>query len=219
MFMGKRIVEKLLLKERYVLQGFSKQLIKPLNEGVVEKQYGFYIVSGFKDLEGILEYHYSINLRFRNVIKQRIQAQNWSLFLLVDQKTKQAAASYWAYISKEKPLRYDSFLIAPKNALLCNAYVNKAHRGNGLYKYLIYKSHQYLFEISANNVFTIVEASNIASLKANISSGLQIVLKNTLIKFFSINIIAFYKQKDQTKLVLLGPSFGKRVLYKDPDLF
>ena len=217
--MIKRLTEKLFLKKRYVLQGFSDQLIKPFNEAVVEQYYDFFIVSRLRDLKGFTQYQESITHSFSKGIERRIYSGNWCLFLLFDKRTKQVAAKYWAFFSKETNLWHDNFIITKNSALLCNAYVDKSHRGNGLYKYLINKSHQYLFDIKAHNAFTIVEASNIASLQANISSGLHIVLCNNLFKFFTINILATYKQNNHTKLAMLGPVLGKRVLYKTSNLF
>lgn len=131
-------------------------------------------------------------------ILRRLEHPDISLYALFSQGDE-LAALYWS-LHPEKAIWHDKFLVEPGAALLFGAYVVPEHRRKGLYSLLIKAAHQHMLEKKVESVFTIVEASNSASLAANQQSGLKIVAHNYLIKVFGRNLFTIYRDLASGKI-------------------
>lgn len=153
----------------------------------------------------------SVELRFledyigEKTIERRLKRPNCSLFLARETKGGEPVGFYWSVYTNNTPVWHDSFRIPPGSGLVFNAYVAPPHRRQGIYRLLQGACHNYLFNTAGcEQVFTIVEDRNTASMRANEKFGLQIKGKNYLIKFLSINILSVIEMSTdrQTYFVL-----------------
>jgi hypothetical protein len=138
-----------------------------------------------------------IDFLLRHITKEKLQHRlslpNCAVFLAIDKESKQPVGFCWAVKAEERPIWHDKFCLAPGNGLLFNAFVREEYRGQHIYKMLQVAVHNYLFDINCRRVYTIVESSNLPSLKACHSFGLVCVGKNYLIKFLKCNVFSIYR--------------------------
>lgn len=202
MYCLKSLIEKLFFKKRWVL--IATSYLYPQELG---KDYKFFV---YENLQDVCDQK---TLAKRTNFQKRLIKKNWILFAVVEKKTHKTVAFYWAALPGINGFWHDNFVVLPGASLLCNAYVEKEQRSKGLYKYLIYKSHEYLFRQNISKIFTIVEKSNKNSFKANKSLGLSIHSVNYLIKFFGINIFSIFTIRSKPIMLLLGSKFLKKTVY------
>ena len=145
-----------------------------------------------------------VELRFleshidKKTVEQRLERTNCSLFLARKSECGEPAGFYWSVYTNDTPEWHDSFRVSPGNGLVFNAYVTPTHRRRGVYRLLQAASHDYLFDIAGcEEVFTIVEDRNTASMRANEEFGLQVKGKNYLLKLLSINILSVIVISDE----------------------
>ena len=132
-----------------------------------------------------------------NRFRKRLEHPDISLYTVFH--GAQLAALYWS-LHPTKAVWHDKFLVKPKAALLFGAYVTPPHRRKGLYLLLIEAAHRDVVDKGIKRVFTLIEASNLASLTANQRSGLKIVAHNYLIKLSGRNVFSVYRDLASGKM-------------------
>jgi hypothetical protein len=198
------LIDKLFLKKRWVLIATANLYPQKLDE-----HYSFCIYEDVHDID------IKKKTQLKTIVSKRLSQNNWVLFAILDKKNRKIVAYYWAAFCTDSVFWHDNFVIFPGTSLLCNAYVERKHRSKGLYKYLIYRTHEYLFKNNIKKTFTIVENSNNNSLKINCSSGLSVYCVNYLIKMFGINLFSVFIRSSKITLVLFGSRLLKRIVYRN----
>lgn len=197
------IIEKLFFKKRLVLASSDKLIYLPLSVN-----YSLIVIRNIKELRDIQDEN------VHSLFQKRLAKENWICFAIKETKTNILVAYYWAILGGKNTVWHDNFIIDADTALLCNAFVDIKHRNQGLYKHLIFSAHNYLLTNSIKKIYTIVEQSNKASLKANKTAGLTVHGENYLIKVLSFNILSIYFYDSKINMVLFGSKFIKKVAYK-----
>jgi hypothetical protein len=196
-------LEKLFFKKRVVFCTSNEP-----KKYLISNEYSLQIIEDSDSFEQYTELY--SNSTFQN----RLRGKNWILFLVIHNKSEAIAAYYWAVTGEDTGYWHDNFLVPPETALLCNAYVKNNYRQQGLYKFLIYKAHENLFQRNFKNVFTVVENSNPNSLKANSSVGLSVCFVNYLIKFLGFNVLSVFTKSSKIRLILFGSKLFKYAIYR-----
>ena len=196
------LIEKLFFKKRVVFCTSNEP-----KQYSVSEEFSFQVIEDIKQID-----HYP-ELRLSSVVKNRLISGNWILFVSINNKNNEITAYYWAVTGKNLNYWHDNFIVQPGTALLCNAFVKNEYRQQGLYKFLIYKSHEYLFQKNIQKVFTVVENSNTNSLKANRSAGLSVYYTNYLVKLFCFNVFSIFKKSSGVVMILFGSKLFKSIIY------
>lgn len=196
------IIEKLFLKTRFVFSIDESICLNPEDF----KGYSIYTINSISELK-VLDIKIQNFLNQNIKIIQKLPSNVWILYIVTCNKTKEIASFYIAIYGNSKIDKHDNFHIEKDSVLLCNSFTYPKHRKKGLYKYLIKFVHSHLMQNGYKKIFTIVEMSNIASLKANKSVGLKIYYTNYLIKLFSVNIFSIYIKYNSVHIILLGKLF------------
>ncbi len=131
----------------------------------------------------------------REKLQYRLSLPRCAVFLAIEKEGKQPVGFCWALKAEEIIIWHDKFCLLPGNGLLFNAFVEEEYRGKHIYKMLQGAVHNYLFDINCRRVYTIVESSNLPSLKASKRFGLECVGKNYLVKALKYNIFSIYRWK------------------------
>jgi len=200
----KMLIEKLFLKKRIVLYADNA-----LKKQALPDHYSFLIY------DDVTRNDISNNDYLKVLINKRLKKKNWVFFAVIDNRTRLLVAQYWAIFCRKNNYWHDNFVVLPDTALLCNAYVDKEHRFQGIYKFLIFAAHDYLLKNNFKKIFTLVEASNISSLKANKSEGLSVDSINYLIKLFGFNLISIFMKSSKITMALFGSKFLKTIIYRN----
>lgn len=142
----------------------------------------------------------------RQRVNDRLDRSEIVLCVALEHSTQEPAGYYWGVVPDEKPIWHDSFRVPTGDGLVFGAYVKPEHRRNGVYSLLQSEAHNYLFSCcNADNIYTLVENRNTASMRANSTFGLKQHAKNYLLKLFSLNVISIYKTENQTSIsIVLG---------------
>ena len=134
-------------------------------------------------------------------LRERLQNPNCTGFIALENTTSTPVGFYWSIESRNKVVWHDKFPVPLNCALVFNAYVDIEHRRRRVYSLLLQTIHAYLFSVrDCTRVFTIVEASNIPSLIANTSFGLEVAAINYLVKLLGKNAISVYTDEQGTKV-------------------
>ncbi len=135
------------------------------------------------------------------MVINRLSSNDYLLFIVTEKRSGYIAGSYWAYLASKNNSWNDTLCLNEGEVLLCNAYVNKTYRRQGLYGDLVRASHKYLKnEVKPKTVYTIVEQSNSASDSVNRSFYGKAEYVNYLFKLLSINIFSVLKNKSVFRL-------------------
>lgn len=189
---------------------FKKRTIFSVDLDDYEPQYpdnDIYDVIRFED--GSLhpdEMRYLENHLGETTLERRLGRSNCTLFLACQSKTGDPVGFGWSAHTNDNAMWHDSFRVPPESGLVFNAFVTPSHRRRGVYRILQANRYNHLFEsIGCQQVFTIVENRNSASMRANAEFGLQKKGMNYLVKFLSINVLSIIKSdtERQTHVVLL----------------
>lgn len=187
------LFEKLFYKKRVVF--FKEKCISGQDNGsYFFGGYRFLEEVNKKDIQNIKAGGKKLDFLFR-----KKESADIKIFGMLSD-ANELAGYYRAIIPRQKPVFYDNISIEPGEALLCNAYVFESHRRKGLYNFMIKNCHSFLLDITKiNRVYTIVEKSNVASLRANKKAGLEKKLENKLYKFFGFNVVSIVIDNDRQK--------------------
>jgi len=94
---------------------------------------------------------------------------------------------------------FDSFIHDSGQVLLGSSFVVNEFRGRGINKLIRKKALKYVFENYENKLpVSIVEKSNISSIKSNYGVGAKLYGRNYLIKLLKHNIFSVLIKKDKT---------------------
>lgn len=204
-----KILEKLFFKKRFIL----KWIPDNYSNQIYCKGYKINVLQSLSDIDDLVSKDTIFFERNRSFLKNLYNVE-WRLFTIAEEGKSELAGYYYALLGNNKPISHDSFIIMPDDALMCRAFIYPKYRNKGLYKTLIKYSHIYLSKEHRKNIYTIVEKSNKASLKANLDSGLENDKTNYLIKIFGINILSIFYQSSRLKLLILGKLFQNRIIFK-----
>lgn len=141
-----------------------------------------------------------LNYISKEKLHYRLLLPNCTAFIATIKGSEIPVGFCWALKAEEISIWHDKFCLAPGTGLLFNAYVIEKYRGRHIYKILQIAVHKYLFDINCRRVYTIVESSNLPSLKACFRLGLECVGKNYLIKFLKYNIFSIYRLGKELKI-------------------
>lgn len=119
------------------------------------------------------------------LFKSRINAKNYGLMVLVDNKV---AGYAWALFKNEKSKMGINIKMNSDEAIIKDVLVYPEFRNNKIHKYFLSVLMQRLSENNINKVLAAYLESNIYSEKAALSNGFVIVAKVRLIKLFGIKI-------------------------------
>ena len=104
---------------------------------------------------------------------------------------------YMTLVPEEETVWHDELPVTPGSALVFKGFVSSEHRRKGVYKALQRAAHDHLFFVrEVDQVLTIVESSNFASLNANNGFGLRTMKCNYLLKFLNRNAMSIYRSED-----------------------
>ncbi|SHJ97159.1 hypothetical protein SAMN05444280_14414 [Tangfeifania diversioriginum] len=204
-----QIFEKLFFKKRYILSWNQSNVYNlPHRKG-----YSINVFRSFNEFDDFISNDTIFLKRNRSFLKM-LEHSEWMLFTITEEGKKELAGYYFVLISSNKQVLHDKFIIKPNEALMCHAFIYPQYRNNGLYKTLIKFSHAYLLKENHKNIYTIVEESNTASLKANLDSGLEYYEINYLVKFFGVNLLSMFYQKSKLILIITGKIFQNKKIYQ-----
>lgn len=189
----KYVIEKLFFKQRNIYT-----ILQPLsNLNLIHRKSNHKL----KTIQNSDEFHhlikeYKLNGYSHKTVINRLNTGAYTLFLVVSEESKEVCGWYWSFFSSKTSIK-DALLLEKGDVLLCNAYVHKMYRGQGIYKILIeYASNKSFENNSVKRVVTIVEKSNIASNNSNTAILRRPRFMNELIKFMSFNILSVIRKKD-----------------------
>jgi len=204
-----KIFEKLFIKKRFILKWSNSNIYNiPDHKG-----YDIKVLKTINEFDDYIAKDHLFLKRNRLFLK-KLERFEWRLFTIKNEEKKELAGYYFAILGTNKPVKHDNFIIMQNEALLCNAFIYSKYRKKGLYKTLIKFSHTYLLKEYFRNIYTIVEKSNTASLKANLASGLAFDKTNYLVKFFGINVLSLFYKQNKLYLILSGRIFCNKKIYQ-----
>jgi RimJ/RimL family protein N-acetyltransferase len=127
------------------------------------------------------------------VLTRRLEHPNITLYLCMFQN-QQPAAFVWSLYPSDKPVWHDNFATLPGHVYLFNSFTFPEHRKKGLY-YTVMRAAitDALFEYNVKSCIGVVEADNVAPLKATAKLGFEKVAINYLIKVMNRNIFSNYR--------------------------
>jgi hypothetical protein len=199
-------IEKLFYKKRNIYK--YSHSVKSFNVEV-PKGFTFKVINSEEKLkqDDFGSIFKNIGLFSFKKVSDRLARNTFVLFFLYHNESKSIAASYWAFIPKNNNSWYDTFKINTNEALLCNAFVEKEFRRQGLYTYLVKTSHEWIIQNRmAKRVYTIVEQSNKKSDSVNRTFYSKPYCVNHLYKLLSFNIVS--SLKNDHKIVVYFVPFG-----------
>ena len=126
-------------------------------------------------------------------LRQRLLNEDVTLVLGVDRETLSPTGFRWVVHPSVGTAWHDNLPVRPGEALGFNAYTFPLFRRKGLYQYLVVEGNRRLRELSGiEKVRIVIEASNEASIRANLASGLRVVGTNFLLKWFGTNVFSIF---------------------------
>lgn len=148
-----------------------------------------------KDLEELMNDIMPIK-KAEKYIDRYDKKEEWLLF--ISYIKNEPAGCLWLLNIKEDDMKFDSFIHNKSQILLGGVYVHKDFRGNKLHILMKEKALNYaLNTFEEKIVVSIIEKSNIPSIKNNIKLKTPILGTNYLVKFIGKNIFSIFIDKDK----------------------
>jgi len=122
---------------------------------------------------------------------KRLKDPSLTLYLALDRENARIAGYFWTAEANEGPVWHDKIYVEPGSALGLDAFTLPEYRGKGAFPFL--KSvaiRRTVLEGDARALYSIVEGSNYASIRANEKLGLKKAGENYLIKVFGENVLS-----------------------------
>lgn len=117
--------------------------------------------------------------------------EDWHLW--ISYHRKEPVGCLWALDIQYEDFKFDSFIHNKNQILICGVYVNEKARGNQLYNKMQFKAMKYLSEnFPEKNVISVVEKTNVASIRSNKKYGVEVYGYNYLFKILGHNIISLF---------------------------
>jgi hypothetical protein len=104
---------------------------------------------------------------------------------------------YWSISAKKEAKWYDQFPIPQGSGLTLDAYIAPTHRRRGLFRSLRKVAIDHLFEVKdASWVYTLVEMSNHAAMKAVFTPCTRELKRQYLVKFLGRNVLSVFRSEE-----------------------